>query len=164
MNLELQRPLALTEIRPTGREVEVRATAAECAALARRMKVPAINEFSCWFRLSALGEGVVLAEGRLLARAIRVCVLTLDEFEATTKEEFRLRFVPAGQESPGFDPEAEDEIPYQGAALELGEAAAEQLALALDPYPKKPGAALPAVADEATGSPFAVLAGRIRQQ
>ena len=41
--------------------------------------------------------------------------------------------------------------------LDLGEAAAEQLALSLDPYPRAPGAELPEVATEAEANPFAAL-------
>jgi hypothetical protein len=52
-----------------------------------------------------------------------------------------------------------DEIPTgPGAVADLGEALAEQLALALDPYPRAPDAALPPEAEEAPASPFARLA------
>ena len=46
--------------------------------------------------------------------------------------------------------------------LDLGEAAAEQLGLALDPYPRQPGAELAAAAEDDESSPFAVLAARRR--
>ena len=68
----------------------------------------------------------------------------------------------AGEERDD-DPESIDEIPYEGSTIDLGEAAAEQLALALDPYPHKPGATLPD-SDEAPRNPaFAALAGRGRR-
>ena len=70
----------------------------------------------------------------------------------------RVRFVPEGREDPELDPDSDDEIPYSGVAIDLGEAAAEQLALMLDPYPRKPGADLPAAADDSQTSPFAALA------
>jgi hypothetical protein len=58
---------------------------------------------------------------------------------------------------------------------DLGEAVAEQLALALDPYPRAPGAELPAEAAEAgseegeatapgPAAPFAALAGLRRRE
>ena len=37
--------------------------------------------------------------------------------------------------------------------MDLGEAAAEQLALALDPFPRKPGASLPATDAEPSPPP-----------
>ena len=90
--------------------------------------------------------------------------MSLDNFPQGVTERFQLRFVPAGQESDDEDPDAPDEIPYAGNALDLGEAAAEQLALALDPYPHKPGVA-PVEADpeaDMQPNPFAALT-RLRQ-
>jgi len=158
MKVELSRPVAVNRI-ASGLEVEVRADAAECAALAARMNIPAVLELVCDFRLGAAGGGVVLANGHLRARVVRTCVLTLDAFEMPTEERFRLRCVPAGQESADDDPESDDEIGYVDGLIDLGEAAAEQLALALDPYPRKPDATLPDVAGDDEPTPFATLAG-----
>ena len=66
-------------------------------------------------------------------------MVSAEEFPATVTEAFTVRFVPAGTEDDDPDPESVDEIPYAGGRLDLGEAAAEQLALALDPFPHKPG-------------------------
>ena len=104
-----------------------------------RLGVPAVTALACRFRLTRIA-GAILAEGRLDALVSRVCVATLDEFEVPVTEEFRVRFVPAGSESNELDLDAEDEIPYRGGLIDLGEAAVEQLALALDPYPRKPDA------------------------
>jgi uncharacterized metal-binding protein YceD (DUF177 family) len=154
----MHRPVALDQIGPAGLEVEVHATAAECRALASRMGIPAVVECRCRFRLTGIGAGVVLAEGHLTARVVRDCVVTLDPFETLTEERFRLRFVPPGTESDDADPEADDEIAIAGASIDLGEVAAEQLALALDPYPRKPDAALPETDAAAPEKPFAALA------
>jgi uncharacterized metal-binding protein YceD (DUF177 family) len=91
---------------------------------------------------------------------VRTCVITLEDFETEMTEALAIRFVPAGTETEEIDPEAEDEIPYGGKTIDLGEAAAEQLALALEPYPRKPGAAL-AEEPAAPANPFAAL-GRLR--
>ena len=145
---EFSRPVEVGRIGAAGLDVTVGARATECTALAARMRIPAVLECACRFRLTAADSGgVVLAEGHLRALVVRVCVLTLDEFEMATEEQFRLRFVPAGWESDDNDPESDDEVPYDSGTIDLGEAATEQLALALDPYPKKPGATLPG-ADE----------------
>ena len=55
-------------------------------------------------------------------------------------------------------------MPYAGGAADLGEATVEQLALALDPFPRKPGAALPADVTEEVSGPFAALLARRAQQ
>ncbi len=146
MTPELSRPLAVAEIPPGGRIVRIEADAAECRALARRLGLPAVEALACVFTLrregpgSGRGEGrgVIAAEGDLAARVVQVSVSTGEEFTAPVAERFSVRFVPAGSESAAFDPEAPDEIPYAEGRLDLGEAASEQLALALDPWPRKP--------------------------
>ncbi|MGI4747246.1 MAG: DUF177 domain-containing protein, partial [Janthinobacterium lividum] len=83
----------------------------------------------------------------LAARLTRTCVVTLEEFPVVVAEQFMVRFVPAepGDEQADveLDLDADDDVPYDGTTIDLGEAAIEQLALALDPYPRKPGAERP---------------------
>lgn len=162
MTPELHRPVPVDRIGPDSLDIRVEANAAECAALAARMQIPAVHAMDCRFRLTRLPGDVIAASGTLAARVVQTCVVTLEEFEATVQDEFAIRFVPAGQETEDPDPESEDEIPYTGGVLDLGEAAAEQLGLALDPYPRMPGAELPAAQDEASPHPFAALAARRR--
>lgn len=175
---ELHRPLATDRVTSAGIGWDVAATDAECALIAARLFEPAVEALSCHFELQrplGTGAGAVLATGRggrsgeivakgsLRARLRRVCVVTLEEFAVDVADEFRVVFVPAGQESEADDPDADDEIPYDGTMIDLGEAAVEQLALALDPYPRKPGAALPPEASEAPEGPFAALSRLARQ-
>ena len=159
MTVEWHRPLALQHVTPGGHDARFSATPAECAALAVRLRVPAVNSAAARFRLTPEPGGTVLAEARVKARVVRTCVVTLEDFESVVMEAFRVRFVPAGMESTDDDPEAVDEIPYSGAVIDLGEAAAEQLALALDPYPRAPGAVLP-MQHEDDALPLAALASR----
>jgi uncharacterized metal-binding protein YceD (DUF177 family) len=157
MTPELPRPIAIERVGPAGLHVKVDASPAECAALARRMRLPAIFAFSCDFHLEREAAGTLLAHGRLLAEVVQTCVISLDDFTATVEERFTVRCVPAGEETDDPDPEALDEIGYQDGTLDLGEAAAEQLALALDPYPRAPDAILPEVDDAADCGPFSAL-------
>ena len=159
MTPEFYRPLALDRIGAHGLDMKVEASAAECAALALRMKLPAVHAVSCTFHLIREGRDRVLARGHLKARVTQTCVISLDEFEADIEEVFQVRFVPSGEENEDDDPESDDEIPYEGNLVDLGEAAAEQLGLALDPYPRKPGAALSEPEAEAKPHPFAALSG-----
>jgi uncharacterized metal-binding protein YceD (DUF177 family) len=85
----------------------------------------------------------VVATGRLEASVVQTCVVSLEDFESPVAEDFVVHFVPEGTESDDPDPESVDEIPYGGDTIDLGEAAAEQLALSLDPYPRRPDATLP---------------------
>lgn len=139
---ELSRPLRLAAIPSAGYEVEVIANPEECRALARRFGLPSIEALSCRFTLSREPGAVIRASGILSARVTQICRVTLDPFPASVEERFFVRFVPEGSETDEFDPEAPDEIPYAADMLDLGEATAEQLALALDPWPRKPDAPL----------------------
>lgn len=158
MTPELHRPVALDRIGPNGTEVLVEAGPEELPRLAERMGVPGIGALRCRFRLRRVGSEVIEAEGVLRARVTQTCVVTLEEFESEVEEAFTVHFVPEGTEDDDPEPDAVDQIPYSGSALDLGEAAAEQLALALDPYPHKPGAELPQAAGEPESNPFAALA------
>jgi len=154
---ELSRPFSIARI-GAGARVDVEATQAELAALARRMGVPAIASLTCRFDLHSAGGDSIQAHGSLRARVNQICVVTLEPFDSDLAEEFSVVFVPAGTESEEIDPEANDEIGYQGGILDLGEAASEQLALALEPFPRKPGAELPDDQAHRQAGAFAALA------
>ena len=170
---EFSRRVPLHRIGAHGLDQDIEANEAERSALAVRLKLPAVVSLRCRYRLAAPVGGLVEAEGELRAEVTQVCVVTLEPFEAVVAERFTLRFVPEGTEDDGLDPEAPDELPYMDGVIDLGETAAEQLALGLDPYPRRPGLPplAPVLADEgaeagaepeATGRvhPFAALARR----
>lgn len=157
-NPEFSRPLAMDRVPLTGMTMTVTAAADERAALARRLGLPAIASLIAVFRLRPGPGGVIDAVGTMAARVTQACIVSLDEFSADVTEEFSLRFVSAGYESEELDPDAVDEIPVTAGLMDLGEAAAEQLALALDPYPRKPGATLAGDTDDSAMNPFAGLA------
>lgn len=153
----MQRPVALDRIGPQGTSLDVEASATELPAIATRLHVVALQGLRCAFKLRRVGATTIEAQGVLQAQVTETCVVSLDPFEHEVQESFTLYFVPAGTEDDDLDPEAIDEVPYSGSAIDLGEAAVEQLALALDPYPRRPGAALPADITVEPSGPFAAL-------
>jgi uncharacterized metal-binding protein YceD (DUF177 family) len=160
MTPELHRLVPADRIGAASFEVTVEANEAECIALALRMRLPAIAMLRCDFRLARQTAECIVAEGHLRARIVQTCVISLEDFAAEVEERFRVRFVPAGRESDDLDPEADDEVGCTDGMLDLGEAAAEQLALALDPYPRAPGAELPEIEAAPIDQPFAALRRR----
>lgn len=164
MNPELYRPVALDRIGPQGTALAVDAKPGELPAIAARLRLVELSSLHCAFKLRRVGATTIEAEGALRARVAETCVVTLDTFEHEVTEAFTVHFVPAGSEDDDPDPETIDQIPYDGGSVDIGEAAVEQLALALDPYPRKPGAALPPDAAAEPDGPFAaLLAARPRQ-
>jgi len=156
---EFSRQITLDRIGTQGLDLTLDASAAECAALAVRMKLSAVHVVSCAFHLIRESRDVVAARGTLRARITQTCVVSLEDFETVVAESFQVRFVPSGEETDDLDPESDDEIGYEGTRIDLGEAAAEQLALALDPYPRMPGAELPEAEANVELHSFGGLAG-----
>jgi uncharacterized metal-binding protein YceD (DUF177 family) len=157
MTPEFHHPVSLDRIGAHGLDLTVEANQAECAALAVRMNLPAVLAVSCAFHLIREGRDTVHARGVLRALVTQTCVISLEDFDTPVQEVFQVRFVPSGEETEDIDPEADDEIPFEGNVLDLGEAAAEQLGLALDPYPRMPGVEMPEVEEDPEPHPFAAL-------
>ena len=107
--------------------------------------------------------------GRVLARIGQTCVVTLEEIENDIDEPVDLVFVPSEQmpEMAALIDEAEDsdeEVPdppepIENGLIDLGRVATDALFLAVDPYPRKPGAVFEPVVETADPEdhPFAAL-------
>ena len=155
---EMARPFAVERI-ARGQEVTVTAEAAELPAIAGRLHIPRVHSLTCRWRLMPGQGGRVAAEGNLRAKVEQECVVSLDPFAVTLEHAFSVVFLPAGAaDAEPDEPDSPDILPYDGPMLNLGEAAVEELALALDPFPRKPDAVLPGEPmAEATVHPFAAL-------
>jgi uncharacterized metal-binding protein YceD (DUF177 family) len=162
---EFSRTLPMSAVGPEGRSHSLRATPEECAALAARFGIPAVESLKAELQLKEESSGAIRVRGQLRAKVVQLCVVTLEPFKQVVEDRLDLRFLPARAELSD-DPEGPDEIETEYGTMQLGEAVAEQLSLALDPYPRAPGAELPPMedADEAAEeapvrpNPFASLA------
>ncbi len=141
MRLEFSRPHRLG---PDRREVELRASPAECAALAARYNILGLSWLRAQLVLVEEHGGAVRARGGLEAKVTQACVVTLEPVVQFVEVPVELRILPEGATPQDDDPDSPDEIESEGGLVDLGEVVAEQLALALDPYPRAAGAALPA--------------------
>lgn len=125
------------------RAVEIAADEAERAALARRFDLLAVERLEASLTIRREPGGLT-ARGRVTADVVQACSVTGDPVPAKVDEAVELRFVPdAGGAADEIELEADalDVIHYSGRSVDLGEAAAETMALALDPYPRSPAAA-----------------------
>lgn len=112
--------------------------------LAGRFGIPAINAMRAELLLCLEGTAVE-AKGRLTAKIIQSCAISGDDFPVSIDELVALRFVPARQtlvpdEELEISADDCDEIEYEGSAFDLGEAVAQSLALAIDPFAEGPNA------------------------
>lgn len=162
---EFSRRFSLAEIGSAPRSVTIEADKAERAALAKRFGLVALDALAAEAQLRAIAEGIE-AEGTIRARVTQSCVATSVPLAAQIDEPFHILFVPDAGETADeieLDAEALDRVAHDGLAIDLGEAAAQTLGLALDPFPRAPGAdeALKAagVLQEGETGPFAKLKG-----
>jgi len=99
-------------------------------------------------------------KGRVRAHAVQTCGLTLDPLPVDVDRRFSLQLVEAAPQPTDeievtLDEEDADLI--EDGKIDLGQYAVEQLALSLDPFPRKPGAEFVQPEEPAEISPFAVL-------
>jgi uncharacterized metal-binding protein YceD (DUF177 family) len=92
--------------------------------------------------LRRVGGGMVRLTASLSADPVQTDVVTLDPLPAHIEDDFALLFGDADDDDAALDPDAEPVEPLQNGRIDLGEAVAQQLSLALDPYPRAPGSAI----------------------
>lgn len=165
---EFSRPVLVDVISTKGISMDIEANAAECAALAERFAVIAVRDLVASAQLKAIDGGTLFrVDGRLTAHVRQACVVTLEPLEQIIDETFTMTFGSEPEsDSMELDLSLDDADPPEAiidGIIDLGEVVAEHLALAIDPFPRKPGAALPEIEKapveaENKVSPFAALA------
>lgn len=166
MRPEFSRPYAVERLTAEGATFALEATPEERAALARRFDLAALDRLEATGVVRLLPEkGLIEAEGVVRARLAQRCVVTFEPVPTEVDAGFRRVFTrePPPREIE-MEPDDEPPEPLDGAAIDVGEIAAEELAVALDPYPRAPAAesALAGLAPSdddaaAAANPFAKL-------
>jgi hypothetical protein len=130
-----------------GAAVVIEASEAEREALARRFGLGAVESLRAEVALEAKPRAI-RATGRLVAAILQPCAISGEDFPVTIDEPIDLRFVEDSARALPDDEDAEieleaddcDEIDYAGEMFDLGEAVAQTLGLAIDPYAEGPNA------------------------
>jgi hypothetical protein len=156
----LSRPFDLGTLSRQRGPIRVEADAAERQAIAVEFDLLALDSLVAEFEIApALGDTFEL-RGRLRSLVVQSCVVSLVPVPQEIDEAIAIDLVPAGSPQAEMD-ETDDRDPpavYEGDTVDLGAIALEYFALALDPYPRAPGATLPPEANAAEpGGPFAAL-------
>jgi uncharacterized metal-binding protein YceD (DUF177 family) len=149
--VEFSRPIEAERIAGSASHVAIDAEPAERAALADRFGLVSLDRFHASFTLRRLGKDLIRVKGHISATLVQACVVTLEPIPAEIAEDLELDF-SANADAPApeiggeldLDAEAADgPEPILDGRIDLGEVAAEQLGLAIDPYPRKPEAEVP---------------------
>ncbi|MGB3723178.1 MAG: DUF177 domain-containing protein [Pacificimonas sp.] len=121
-----------------GIQRRIEASEIERAALAKRFDLLSVSELTANFRLESRAAGIQVS-GNIVATAIAPCAVSAEPVPQTIDEEVAVLVVPDVQRSADEEIELSegelDVVLLQGGKIDLGEIAADSLALALDPYP-----------------------------
>ena len=168
---EFSRPVRVDTLGAAPRAMAIEADDAERAALAVRFGFLALSRLEAEVELVRKGEAMS-ARGTLRAALAQACVATGDPVEEEIEEAFAIEFRPhpaSADEEIELDGGELDVVFYDGTVVDVGEAAADTLSLAVEPYPRSPAAQ--AALREAgvrseedarlESSPFAALKGKL---
>ncbi|MCZ8259134.1 MAG: DUF177 domain-containing protein [Beijerinckiaceae bacterium] len=135
------------------------------ARIAALLGLHAVNALEAELAITQANNGRVDIEGQLRASVQPVCVVSLEPFPQEIAAPVQIQFAPealiermtkraAEEENEDFEPPD----PILEGQIDFGAVVVEFLALSLDPYPRKPGAAFAGGDPEpARQSPFEAL-------
>lgn len=142
---ELSRPIKVRAL--PADPVVIEASEAERAALAERFSLTSVDDLHATIELEQRAKAI-RATGTLKARITQACAISHEDFVTKIEEPLALSFVEEFEPEPNDADEIEielaaddlDEIEYSGETFDLGEAVAQSLGLAIDPYAEGPNA------------------------
>ncbi len=166
-------PVKVGNISANAVTVRMSADDRERAALAALWDVVAVESLTAELQINRWKKDGVRIRGRVAARIVQACVVTLEPVESQIDEAIDTIFVPEGSRLARIaandtgemfvDPEGPD-LPdiFTGDTIDAGTVVTEHAALAIDPYPRKDGAAFgerieSTVDDDVRPNPFAAL-------
>ncbi|MFZ3235704.1 MAG: DUF177 domain-containing protein [Stellaceae bacterium] len=163
---EFSRLVSLARLGSEPFRQDIEATAEERERLVRRFGLMSLDRFTAAVALHREGGGLIRLEAEIVAEFAQECVVTLEPVAGKIAQSFALVYGPA-EDGPAEidldDAEAPAFEPLTGDAIDIGEAVAQELSLALPEFPRDPDAVLdPAAIEEAPGGSFAALA-KLRQ-
>jgi uncharacterized metal-binding protein YceD (DUF177 family) len=159
--LSFSEPLRLHQI-GAGLARRLEPDAATRTRIARALNLNSLDAFVADMEVTATVSGWRL-NGRLVADAVQACVLTLEPLPVHIDKRFEINLIEAKETPPSedgeIDLELDDDSPdvTENGQIDLGQYAVEQLALCLDPYPRKEGAVFEQPPEPSEISPFDVL-------
>lgn len=156
--LPYSEPVRLHQV-PGGVKRTLEPDAATRARIVKALDLASLDAFTAEMDLAPSPAGWRLS-GRVSARLAQTCGITLEPLPLEIDASFALTLAEAVEEDSEeiiitLDDESPDLI--ENGQIDLGQYAVEQLALRLDPFPRKPGAEFVQPPEPAEISPFAVL-------
>ena len=140
---EFSHVVKLNDIGAGASNIHLSADAEARAGLIARFDLAALDILDADIALSRDAKGV-LAVGRFRSELAQYCVATGDPVATKLDEPIAILFIPEPLVGANTEIELEaddcDTMFHDGQGVDLGEAVAQSLGLALDPYPRSPDA------------------------
>jgi uncharacterized metal-binding protein YceD (DUF177 family) len=135
---EFSHKTAIDKIFKAPRNFTLMANQEQCAKIAKRLKVISLEALEGEISCTTKGP-IIIVTGRVKAELQQACVISLAPVAETVDEEFALEFTRRPQDDNALlDLDAPESV--TGDDLDIGEILVQQLALALNPYPRAEGA------------------------
>lgn len=158
--------VALVDIPERGLDAKRDADASERAGLAQKLGLVTLDALHAQYRVHSLAGGGWRLSGTVAANVVQSCVITLEPLPSAIDDEFAVEFWRDLDEPEGGEDktvlEGADVEPLEGDTIPVGRIVFETLSAALDPYPRKQGAAFDwqdeKAAQSENSNPFSVLA------
>jgi uncharacterized metal-binding protein YceD (DUF177 family) len=131
----------LSEIGNLSRNIHLVANEAARSGLMARFDLASLDTLEADIALQTDAADVI-ATGRFIARLAQYCIASNDPVPAVLDEPIHIRFIPEPTVGGELELEADDceTMFHDGLTIDLGEAVAQSLGLALNPYPRSPEA------------------------
>jgi hypothetical protein len=176
-------PVEVLQLPAAGRVYTLQADERARADIAALLGLVAVGRLIATITIAPMAGGGVEARARFDADVTQTCVVSLEPLPATVGETIVRRFKVPPRKAPSspvgkppkvtdvppdgwIDPDDDTPDPIIEGCIDLGALVVEELALALDPYPRTPGISFAGPGDSAppeagglSSSPFAALAG-----
>ncbi len=143
MTPEFSRPIDAERVSDTAQSFPIEADATERRRLAGRFRLIELRQLRAAITLQRRA-GVIHAEGTVDGDVVQACAVTGDSIPAKVTAPVHVRYVadPITSEADEIELSGDDcdTLAIEQGRIDIGELAAETLALALDPYPRSPQA------------------------
>ncbi len=163
----LQWDMETATVPANGIEIIKSATEPERQAVATQLNLVSCDALTATYRVRRLAGDRYGVRGKLTADVVQACVVSLAPVLETLSATFSVEFRPAEEVAAlGGVIDLDDEIdiePIEAHRMAVGRVVFEELAAAINPYPRRPGAEFtPSEVDTAASAaavnPFAILA------
>jgi uncharacterized metal-binding protein YceD (DUF177 family) len=159
------RRLPAISIPKAGKTVRLQANREELEHIVDHLGLASCEQLSADFIIMPVRGDMLHVTGTVKALLHQACVISLEAFPVSINEDIDVRFAPLEKLGPVSKAEVERTLededppePLDNGSIDVWALAIDHIAVALDPYPRKPGVELVSdVETPAKESPFAAL-------